>query len=329
MEKILSLLHTDIIKFKDIFSILIKLEQDGIINDMCNLFQKVFSSEANFAIDELSQIQNETEGKINMSKQFENNLTLFKSNFHIISQVLIENTFKVILQEGQNRLKGTKPKPQLHQDHYDLQVIEERASHGSTPKNSEKYSNDSPQVLKFKLDNTRTSQANERKSSKTENNRSSKTLKSSLALHKIVGAGERTSQTARTYTEAASRYYDEESLRMSARSINRSTSGIEKISPRSGLQDPLRAMKASTGVTSNHSGLYEKSKKKCFDLNRDLSGTTYSYYDSSEKSSANSMKKSSNPVIGKTMSKNWVDFYAKNSSIGSGQSYPPAYYSAR
>ena len=51
MEQILSLLHTDIIKFKDLFSILIKLEQDGIINEMSKLFYKVFNSESNFAIE--------------------------------------------------------------------------------------------------------------------------------------------------------------------------------------------------------------------------------------------------------------------------------------
>ncbi len=51
MEQILSLLHTDIIKFKDIFSILIKLEQDGIINEMSKLLYKVFNRESEFAIE--------------------------------------------------------------------------------------------------------------------------------------------------------------------------------------------------------------------------------------------------------------------------------------
>ena len=50
MEQISNLLHTDILKFKDIFSILVKLEDEGTIQEITKLFHKIFTDESKFAL---------------------------------------------------------------------------------------------------------------------------------------------------------------------------------------------------------------------------------------------------------------------------------------
>jgi len=123
--------------------------------------------------------------------------------------------------------------------------------------------NDNPPVLKFKLDNTRASQSNERKSTRNENNRSSQTLKFGLALHNIVSGGgtERGSHTARAayYTEGSvsARNYEEDGRRESTNSQNKSTSMAvigdkvsPKISPRGSvnMQESLKGVKGAVQV---------------------------------------------------------------------------------
>jgi len=113
------------------------------------------------------------------------------------------------------------------------------------------------------LDNTRASQSNERKSARNENNRSSQTLKSGLALHKIVGGNDvqRGSQTARAayYTEGSvsARNYEEDGHRVSVNSRDKSSSIAavgDKISPKTSprgsinMQESLKGIKGAVQV---------------------------------------------------------------------------------
>jgi len=50
MEQIASLLNCDIAKYKDIFNILSKLEEDGEINQISELFYKLFTNESKYTI---------------------------------------------------------------------------------------------------------------------------------------------------------------------------------------------------------------------------------------------------------------------------------------
>lgn len=94
MTQISSYLKLEVAKYKDIDQILNKLESDGEVQNIYNIFKEIFENERDFTMQELSKIEEEKKEEINIHEQCEKNLSMFKSSFSLIMQMILDRAFK-------------------------------------------------------------------------------------------------------------------------------------------------------------------------------------------------------------------------------------------
>jgi len=99
MTQLFSALETEVNRYKDISHILRKLQDDGEISSLFETFKHIFDNEHDFTMQELSRIEDERKQKLNFSEQCESNLSMFKSNFQLIVQMIFEKAFKATVSE--------------------------------------------------------------------------------------------------------------------------------------------------------------------------------------------------------------------------------------
>jgi len=105
MSQLSGFLKLEVSKYKDIDHILKKLEDDGEIQTIYDLFKNLFDNEFKFTLQELFRIQEAKKEPLNIKRQCENNLTLFKSNLTLIVDMIIDKALKTTLTENRNKIE--------------------------------------------------------------------------------------------------------------------------------------------------------------------------------------------------------------------------------
>jgi len=105
MSQVSSFLKAEVSKYKDIDHILKKLEDDGEIQGIYDVFKALFDNEFKFTIQELCRIQEAKRESLNIKRQCENNLTLFKNNLSLIVDLIIDKALKNTLTENRTKFE--------------------------------------------------------------------------------------------------------------------------------------------------------------------------------------------------------------------------------
>jgi len=108
MDQLSSFLHLEVSKYKDINHILKKLEDDGEIKNVFGVFKNIFDTEFGFTLQELIKIQNVKKGSLNLRRQCENNLNLFKNNLLLIVDLIVERALKNTMSENKDKFTNVQ-----------------------------------------------------------------------------------------------------------------------------------------------------------------------------------------------------------------------------
>lgn len=91
MEKIYSQIKNETTKYSDVTNVYQKLQDSGSIKAIHDLIQQVFAYEKKYTYDEITKImQAYPNKKINLENQLRLNGTIFKTNFHLIMDIIID-----------------------------------------------------------------------------------------------------------------------------------------------------------------------------------------------------------------------------------------------
>jgi len=103
MTQLSAFLKLEVSKYKDIDHILRKLEDDGEIQNIYEVFKTIFDGEFKFTFQELLRIQEAKKEPLNIKRQCENNLLLFKNNLMLIVDMIIEKALRSTLSENKSK----------------------------------------------------------------------------------------------------------------------------------------------------------------------------------------------------------------------------------
>eukprot|EP00825_Cyclidium_porcatum_P046697 TRINITY_DN7416_c0_g1_i2.p1 TRINITY_DN7416_c0_g1~~TRINITY_DN7416_c0_g1_i2.p1 ORF type:complete len:241 (+),score=62.17 TRINITY_DN7416_c0_g1_i2:213-935(+) len=101
MEQLTKQMLNDITKYEDISNVFGKLQQNGVVQQLTSLFETIFNQEQLYTIQQLAEIMKEKpkDKYFSLSKQIQMNTSIFKSNFDIIIQVIMNSTWEKVWQE--------------------------------------------------------------------------------------------------------------------------------------------------------------------------------------------------------------------------------------
>jgi hypothetical protein len=105
MAQLSSFLKQEVSKYKDIDHILRKLEDDGQVDSIYEVFKNLFDNEFAFTLQELFRIQEAKKESLNIKRQCENNLTLFKNNLSLIVDMIIDKALRSTLVENRSKFE--------------------------------------------------------------------------------------------------------------------------------------------------------------------------------------------------------------------------------
>lgn len=91
MERIYSQVKNETNKYSDISNVYQKLQDSGYIKLVYDLFQQIFLQEKRYTYEEITKImQSYPNKKINLDSQLKLNGAIFKTNFHLIVDIIID-----------------------------------------------------------------------------------------------------------------------------------------------------------------------------------------------------------------------------------------------
>ena len=91
VDKIYTHIKSETNKYSDISNVYQKLQDSGNIKTIYELFQQIFVQEKKYTFDEISKIiQAYPNKKINLDSQLKLNGAIFKTNFHLIVDIIID-----------------------------------------------------------------------------------------------------------------------------------------------------------------------------------------------------------------------------------------------
>jgi len=108
MSQLSGFLKLEVAKYKDIDHILKKLEDDGEVQNVYEVFKGIFDNELQFTVGELMRIQEAKKEQIDIKRQCQNNLSLFKNNLLLIVDMIVEKALKNTLTENKIRPAETQ-----------------------------------------------------------------------------------------------------------------------------------------------------------------------------------------------------------------------------
>jgi len=311
MTQLSNFLEQEVSKFKDITHILKKLESDGEIDTISKYFRNIFNNEVSFTMKELARIESENKEKLNIKEQCESNLSLFKTNFQAIVNMIFEQAYV-------SALGGKTTPPQLDDTtvgSINSVSIEETPSSKKSKKSSKSKASDSKSPKRLDLSTPKS------KGKKKSNQNSGRKVPSPLS--RIFGSSVISmSSTTRNKDVNQSSFMKEKSFHYSQNNISQIQT--PKKTSQSILNQSSTLNRSSSFVQSefNHihgQAIFARSPRNTDLVNpRECSPGPAAY-----KAERSSLRQSPSPTIGRAKKGSWIDEQvAMNDSPGVGALYP-------
>jgi len=107
-DKIYSHIKSETSKYSDISNVYQKLQDSGYIKSIYELIQQIFLQEKKYTFDEITKIiQAYPNKKINLESQLKLNGAIFKTNFHLIVDIVIDLISTDVYNQDSNFLLGS------------------------------------------------------------------------------------------------------------------------------------------------------------------------------------------------------------------------------
>lgn len=190
LDKVYSQIKSETNKYSDISNVYQKLQDSGHVKSIYDLFQQIFIQEKKYTYEEISKImQAYPNKKINLESQLKLNGAIFKTNFHLIVDIIIDMIHTDVYNNEQNLILASSSnslseiwKPEKAQKSMNFSSQKITSPINKSPKNSSKKQAGNFKGINLNNNNSMNYPKEERKNPRIENSKISQGLSTSMVI---------------------------------------------------------------------------------------------------------------------------------------------------